>query len=733
MGDRMSLPHNLRLRPDLIVQPQDPASGTWVVKDPVSLRFFLFGGDERFIMDRLDGRRTLDQIIDDFARERAPKRMTLDRLQAFLAVLHRNGLASTDAPRQGHIMLERATDQKWRENVLGWTNLLAIRLPGFNPDALLDRADAWFRWCFSWWFLACATMLCVIAVSLVIADWEGFRIAWPQLQEFVAGRNLIWLGVALAMTKCLHELAHALTCKHFGGRCHEMGVILLVFVPCLYCNVTDAWMLRSRWQRIAISGAGMIMELFLASLAVLLWRYTQPGPLNSICLNVIVVCGVSTLLFNGNPLLKHDGYYILSDLIRMPNLWQESRAYLYRQLGKWFLKETGREEFPPGHPLLLIVYAVSSTIYRICLTVGILLFMYRALHPKGLDIIVLIISASVFAQSAIAWSRPVARWWKDPAKMKRVNKRAPLTVGIIVGALIAAGLLVPFPARVTAPAVLQPQDAVKVFVTSPGVVTQAVAPGDQVEKGAPLVVLENAELINQRLLAASELTRSQARVRTLQLRLNDETEAAAQLAVAQEILADFTKQSQLRNKEFSQLTITAPVGGTVLLPSSAPLQADSDKELPTWTGSPLDPENRGCYLERGALLCLVGDPHKYEAIALIDETDLPYVKAGQAVRLQVEHAPAELLAGHVVEIAEVNAETAPTELVSQHEIAVHDSKSHGPKPIRTLYQARVEIDDSSLPLLAGTRGTVRIKVASQTVAEKLLRWARRTFVVDPKS
>jgi putative peptide zinc metalloprotease protein len=732
MGDRMSLPHNLRLRPDLIIEPQDQTSGTWVVKDPVSLRFFLFGGDERFIMDRLDGRQSMDQIVDDFARERAPKRMTLERLQSFLAALHRNGLASSDAPRQGRIMLERADEQQWRESVLGWSNLLAIRLPGFNPDGMLDRAYSWLRWCFSWWFLACASMMCAIAVGIVIADWDSFRLAWPRLYEFVSGRNLIWLGAALVLTKCLHEIAHALTCKHFGGKCHEMGVILLVFMPCLYCNVTDAWMLRSRWQRIAISAAGMIVELFLAAAAMLLWRYSQPGPLNSICLNVIVVCGVSTLLFNGNPLLKHDGYYILSDLIRMPNLWQESRAYLYRKLGGLFrTANSGREEVPPDHPWLLIAYAVGSTIYRICLTIGILLFLYRALHPKGMDLIVVVIAVSIVLQTAIVRSTPIARWWKDPTKWKRLNKRASSTLGVVVAAILCGALFLPLPASVTAPVVLQPRDTVKVFVTSPGVITQSVAVGDEVEKGQAIAALENAELTNERLAAASELTRSQARVRTLQLRLNDDANAAAQLALAQEILADLTEQARLRDKEFGRLTIASPAAGTVLPPPPASAKTN-DKELPAWSGSPLEPENRVCYLERGTLLCLVGDPSSYEAVALIDETDLPYVKVGQTVRLQVEHAPAEILSGRVVEIAEVKAETAPVELTAEREIAVHDSPSHGPKPIRTLYQARIEIDASDIPLVVGSRGTVRIKVAPQTIASKLTRWARSTFTADPK-
>jgi putative peptide zinc metalloprotease protein len=188
----------------------------------------------------------------------------------------------------------------------------------------------------------------------------------------------------------------------------------------------------------------------------------------------------------------------------------------------------------------------------------------------------------------------------------------------------------------------------------------------------------------------------------------------------------------LREKEFGSLTIMAPTAGTVL-PAPRELPPTDENELPSWTGSPLEPENVGCYLERGTLLCLVGNPNSYEAFVLIDETDLPYVKTGQSVRLQVKHAPTNLLTGRVVEIAEVKAETAPAELVSQHDVAVHETKSHGQKLIRTLYQARVEIEDSQLPLLAGTRGTVRIKVEPQTAVEKLLRWIRQTFEIEPKA
>jgi putative peptide zinc metalloprotease protein len=729
----MSLPHNFRLRPDLIIQLQDASHGTWVVKDPVSLRFFLFGTDEHFILQRLNGKLSMEEIIREFIRERAPKRMTATRLQAFLSGLHRNGLACSDSPGQSSLLLEREEDQRWRESVTSWTNLLAIRLPGFNPDVALDRIYSAFRWCFSWWVLLLATIVCCFALGTALIEWESLATQWPRLEEFVAGRNLVWLGVALISTKCLHELAHALTCKHFGGRCHEMGVMFLLLTPCLYCNVTDAWMLRSRWQRIAISAAGMLLELFLASVAMILWRYSQPGALNSICFNVIVVCGVSTFLFNGNPLLKYDGYYILSDLVRIPNLWQESRAYLYGLLNKWFLGGPGPQDEPPGRARFLTVYAIASILYRIVLTLGILLFLYRVMHPQGFDLILLAVVGSLFVQTVYSWSAPVGRWLKNPLRMKRVKKGAVIVAIILVASILAAVCLIPFPYGVVAPAILQPRNATRVYVMTPGVLIDTVSPGDKLGRGKTLGKLENAKLRNQQLSVASDVSRAEMRVKTLQARLNDESEAAAQLMVAQEILTDLTEQLRLLNEEYKSLTLITPVNGTVISPQAAPLSPDEDRELPAWTGTPLDLENRGCYLERGTLFCLMGDLKSNEAVVLVDETDVAYVRVGQHARLRLELATAEVLTGRVVEIAEINTETAPEELVSQHDVAVRGIGSQQTKLVRTLYQVRVALDASEVPLLVGARGRVRILVEPQTIAERIAHWFQKTIRIDSKS
>lgn len=728
----MSLPHNLRLRPDLVLRAQDDATGKWVVKDPVSLRFFLFGADEHFILQRLTGAHTVEEILNDFSRERAPRQMTAARLQAFLAGLCRNGLATSDAPHQGPLMLERGSSGKWRESLLGWTNLLAIRLPGVNPDAWLDWVYPAVRWCFSWWFAALSLCLWAVAAVVAITHAGAMTAQWPRLSEFLSGGNLLWLAVALAGTKVIHELAHAFTCKHFGGRCHEIGLMLLVFTPCLYCNVTDAWMLRSRSRRIAISAAGILTELQLAALAILVWRFTQPGPLNSLALNVIVVCSVGTLLFNGNPLLKYDGYYVLSDLVGIPNLWQESRSYLYGRLGHWLLGRTAPDEQEhAGRHTLLIAYAVASIAYRVCLTFAIFLFLYRLLHPLGLDLPLLFVAGSLVLQTGVAWATPLARWWRDPMRSERL-KKVPLAM-VLLGAAAALALVgvMPLPCAVTAPAVLEPATAQRVFVATPGVLVDASRVGEHIEAGEPLARLENADLLNEQLRIAGDLSRAKARVEALESRASQDDASAAQLLVAKEILADLSKQARLRGEEAAGLTLRAPLAGEILPPPAVIEPNVEGRSLPGWSGGPLDADNAGCYLQRGDLLCLVGDGQDCEAIVLVDETEVPYVRVGQTARLKLAHAPGQILTAEVKEIAEINAATAPEELAGGGDIATRRDATGRSKLVRTAYQVRLAIDPSATPRLIGARGSAKIEVEPQTIVARILRWARRTWTIEP--
>ena len=210
----------------------------------------------------------------------------------------------------------------------------------------------------------------------------------PDFQAFITPRNIVWLFLALALAKIVHELAHALTCVHVGGQCHEIGLLLLVFTPCLYCDVSDAWSIASKWRRIAVSAAGIVVEACLAAAATFLWWFSAAGAFHTFCLHVMIVCSVSTLLLNGNPLLRYDGYYVLADWLEVPNLGQQSQALLNRLMSWFFLGivQPADRSLPRRSRGLLVAYAVVSALYRWLVVLSILWFCYRVAKAHGVEI-----------------------------------------------------------------------------------------------------------------------------------------------------------------------------------------------------------------------------------------------------------------------------------------------------------------------------------------------------------
>ena len=201
----------------------------------------------------------------------------------------------------------------------------------------------------------------------------------PEFHQFFNVHNAFLLAAVLGVTKVMHEFGHGLACKHFGGECHEMGIMVLVLTPCLYCNVSDSWMLPNKWHRACIGAAGIYVELVLASICTFLWWFSEPGLLHNLCLNVMFVCSVSTVIFNANPLLRYDGYYILADLVEIPNLRQKATTILSRKLSEWCLGMEPPEDpfLPQRNQVFFALYSVAAAIYRWVVAFSICWFLYR--------------------------------------------------------------------------------------------------------------------------------------------------------------------------------------------------------------------------------------------------------------------------------------------------------------------------------------------------------------------
>ena len=325
---RTSAPLRVRLRPDLVFSRIADANGVhWHVKDPLALTFYQFDEREFGLLRMLDGESTIDELLERYRREFAPLYLSARQLLFFVADAKKKGLLQLDAASAGKDSND--DEQKLAQRARTWLgrlNILSVKLPGIDPDSFLGGVYPFIRWMFSRTAAVLGGLLIVSALLLVTMRFDEFVRRLPDQSRIFTPQMLIWIAVAIGVTKILHELGHAFACKHFGGECHELGIMLLVFVPCLYCNVSDSWLLSRRRERMIITAAGMWVELILAALATFGWWFAVDGPVRMAFLSIMIVGSLSTLLLNGNPLMRYDGYFLLSDLLNIPNLATESSA-----------------------------------------------------------------------------------------------------------------------------------------------------------------------------------------------------------------------------------------------------------------------------------------------------------------------------------------------------------------------------------------------------------------------
>src|SRR5262245_12202715 len=369
----------LRLRPDLEIAPHKYEGRTYfIVKDPVSLRYYRFKEQEHFLLELMDGAHTLDDAQQEFESRFRPDRLTLEDLEGFGQQLLTAGLAQNESPQAGQQLFDRRKKRRRSEILQALTNILYIKVPVYDPDKLLTRMLRYTRWMFTTWFLLLSVGVMLAAILLVLTHFQTFRDRLPDYHEFFSFKTVVYLWVALGVVKVIHEFGHGLSCKAFGGEVHEMGLLLLCLSPCLYCNVSDAWTLPNKWKRIIISGAGIYVELIIAAIATFVWWNTPGQPfVNYMSLSLMIVCSVSTIVFNANPLMRYDGYYVLADWLEIPNLRDRSNRYLQRVVMEHCL---GIEVQPEPYMalwrrLLFVSYAVVSYIYRWVITYVILVFM----------------------------------------------------------------------------------------------------------------------------------------------------------------------------------------------------------------------------------------------------------------------------------------------------------------------------------------------------------------------
>jgi putative peptide zinc metalloprotease protein len=756
-----SRPLTLRMRPDLSSRRVRYHGQTyWVVKEPIGLNYFRFHEEEYAILCMMDGNSSLESIKERFEAEFTPQKITFQDLQQFIGMLHRSGLVVSDAIGQGRQLRKRRDEKKRRELMGKFTNVFAVRWRGVDPERFLNWFYPYTRWFFEKPAVIFNMVIALCALLLITVQFDVFSSRLPSFHQFFGTwQNWLYMAIAMGIAKVLHELGHGLSCKHFGGECHEIGFMLLVFTPALYCNVSDSWMLPSKWKRAFIGAAGIYVEVVLASIATFIWWFTeQTTMLNQVCLSMMFICSVSTIMFNGNPLLRFDGYYILMDLIEIPNLRQKATEVLKRFMVQLCLgiEQPENPFLPQGNRFFFGLYTVAAVIYRWIVVFSILLFLNKVLEPYGLKIIGRLMGAIGFFGLVAQPVFHLVKFFYLPGRMHKVKRVRVVTSLAVVAALVALFLFLPLPFHVSCAFDVKPRVhstetltqvsdaerfAATVYAAVDGNVLEIrVKPGQVVKKDEVLVVMDNPDLRLAVLRLAGQLKELDVQLSSLKKQRRFDQSAGLRVNELEKQRDSLKEVLDGKQKEVEKLTVRAPIHGIVLAVPDKPERAAAEGQLPMWSGGALNPKNLGAMLRASDQICQVGDPKNLVAEVIIDQADVDLVVAsmlerqrdGQSrvpVDLMLDSLPGKVFHSELERVALAEMTETPLALASHAggDVDTVADQSGVPRPLSTSYPAGAELPVTDGSLQLGMRGKAKLYTGWQPLGRRLYRLITRTF------
>ncbi len=698
----------LTVRPDLHITDQKYEGKVFhVVKDPVCLRYYRFNKQEYFVFRRFDGTHTMEAVQKAFEDEFKPHRLEFQDLESFARQLVTAGLVQHETGGAGKHLFARRAKQRRLRRFAAVSNIMYWKIPVFDPDRILTWMIGYLWWIFTPLFFALSVTLMLAAVFQVLVHFSTFYEKIPRYQEFFAVNTIAYMWLSLGVVKVIHEFGHGLSCKAYKGESHEMGLLLMCFSPALYCNVTDAWTVADKWKRIIISFAGIYVELVIAAVATFVWWYTPHMPvINNIAMAVMVLCSVSTVFFNANPLMRFDGYYMLADWLEIPNLRDRANKYLTNLFLRVGLGvETPPEAYmAPGRKVLFVVFAVASYVYRWVVTFSILWFLSDFLGPrlKVLSQMLAILSlVSMFVWPAYRVVKSIRQRGRLPdMKSKRVYATA-------IGAALLASVtvLVPLPVsrvRETGLVVLDPAAATAVTLPQPAhLVRVAVAEGQTVRRGQVIAEFDSYELREERNTADARLATAAADLATLTNQAGDRPRDVDQfnreVAAARAEMATHADAVRLLDEHLVHLkTITAPRDGVVM--------------------GLVQRSEVGKMFDRGSLqakpVCMVGDPTRLRVRVPIGPQDYALMKgdmpadgSGLVVSVHVAGRTDRVFKGVLRTLPQSAAKQVPFPLTTRGggPISVQQSGEGGQEltPVAQVYLADVELTDPDASLTPG--------------------------------
>jgi putative peptide zinc metalloprotease protein len=672
-----------RIRADLKIIPQDQnGTTTYIVKDPVQRQYFRFGPVEYAVVRQLNGLREPEEVAR-LASVEIGRTLPAGTVRQFLGSLRKLGLLERTLQEKSLALLERLRDERrQRVRAAGGRSLLHMRFPVWDPDLFYNRVIG--RVGFLWLPASFAVYLSLFAAAAVIllSHWSTVRQGMTQLHGF-AGKGPADIALLMGMVWIilfLHENGHGLTCKRFGGEVHEIGFLLVYLLPAFYANVSDVWVFESRRAKLAVTFAGIFVELLICSVAAIVWQFSTPVyGLHDLAFQCMLVAGLSSILMNMNPLIRMDGYYALMDALNIPNLNDEAM----RQV-RGLLFHTAETSTVHPRRRILLTYGIAALIYRTVLIGGILLWVYRRSEQSFGAV-----GICVFAIGSL-WGlqRIVRRAWPALQHVRRLRL-------VLAGAALASiACLIPLPQWYVTPFLVEPAERVPVRAESEGFVQQVKAwDGATVRAGETLAILRNPEIEHR-----CEALRKRVALAERQTLLAQAHGEVAQAHEARRHREALQTELEMAERDAARLTVRAPAGGVLLTPRME--------------------EKYGTLLRRGENLCELAKAGPRRIRVLVDDWHLKRIAPGAPARIWPESMPFRPLEARLTRIApasSLHAELAPAA----------DLSTEAPLARFTGY---LEVTGDAPELRPGSSGEAKIYEGSEplavTAARNVWEWFR---------
>lgn len=662
-------------------------SPSWTLEDPLRGLYFRIGWAEMAMLSRWSMGNAA-QIVADVNQTSA---LTLDDsdVQYFNRFLQANSLtrvSGDEALAQFSRQVEQSRVSIWRKLL---KNYLFFRIPLWHPDRFLGATLPWVEPFFSRTFLKLTLLVAVLGLFLAGRQWETFK---HTFLHFFTLEGAALAGLTLCFTKILHEFGHAYTCKRFGARVATMGVAFLVMMPVLYTDTSGSWKLTRRRQRMAIGAAGMMTELVLAAWATLAWSFLPDGMLRSAAFMLATTTWIMTLAINLSPLMRFDGYFLLSDGLQMPNLQNRGFAIGRWQMREWLfgLGDAPPEHFPRWLQRTLVGYAFAVWIYRFFLFTGIAILVYHMTF-KLLGMLLFAIEIGYFVVMPVVNE---VREWSKRRKDYRMNRN--MTTTLVVSAVVLLLLMIPWQRGVYAPALLRAEQQSSLYMPVPAMIQRIdVKVGQPVQAGQTLFTLSSDALAHEQ----KQLERQIATLNwqsTFQV-FNKEA-AGDHQRVKQEHEAALQKL-QVLQRQSEQLTVRAPIDGVV-----------ADMTTPLETGE---------WLGQGEWLAVVTKPTGGLVEAFVSEKDWQRLRTGAKGTFYLQDVSRSSLPLTIVEIASTATRdlNAAPELASIYggDIATLSDSQRKLHPEQAVYRVLLSLPDDYRAQPQVLRGTVVMEGEAQSL------------------